>query len=264
MIEAPWLKACKKLPVGATARFRCCGRDAAGVLYNNPDAWEYYCHRCKHAGKERKQFVQQAVSLPEPRVQPAPADLKRVDDVSAVTQSQIYAFLATKGIMPEMIGDALWSDSAKRLVFPVSSGLYLGRAMTSHQSPKWIQYGGKSAFAYIAPKKQSVQGIILTEDFLSAKKVQHILNRYGAGDMAVIALLGTRLDKKLKMWIAENNFPVLLMLDGDEAGYAGTARIRRELRPFVKTSTFAVEGKDPKDMQAQEILDGIELHRPRS
>ena len=86
-MDQPWLRACKRLAVGQRARFRCCGRDAAGVLYNNPDAWEYYCHRCKQVGKEHKQY--QRIQLQEePRVQPsAPADAICISQAPAETQS---------------------------------------------------------------------------------------------------------------------------------------------------------------------------------
>lgn len=262
MMDAPWLRAAKRLPVGGVERFRCCGSTKAAVIFNKPDAWEMYCHRCKSSPKERKQFVQMQRVQQEARVQPAPADVINIADARQSVQQNVYSFLATKGIMPDMVEDLQWSDTAQRLVFPVSSGLSLGRATTTWQNPKWIQYSGKSSFVACSPS-HTVTGIILTEDLLSAKKVQYAVNRFGTGDMAAVALLGTRLDKRLKLWIAQNNFPTLMMLDGDEAGHAGVARIKRELRPYVKTGIFYVGGKDPKDLTIKEILDGIELHRPR-
>ena len=89
-MDQPWLRACKRLAVGQRARFRCCGRDAAGVLYNNPDAWEYYCHRCKQVGKEHKQY--QRIQLQEePRVQPsAPADAICISQAPAETQCFVF------------------------------------------------------------------------------------------------------------------------------------------------------------------------------
>lgn len=261
MIIQPWLKECKRLAVGQSARFRCCGTDKAGVLYNNVDAWEYYCHRCKGYGKERKQFVQQVSAVPERTVQPAPADAKRVISASPEVQNHIYSFLVNKGIMPEMVGDILWSQTSNRILFPLQSGISLGRALDSRQNPKWIQYGGRSSFA-MAPvlsksTDKSLMGVVLTEDYLSALKVAHVSNHYGNGDLVVIALLGTRLDSKLKLWIAERGLPVLLMLDGDDAGYEGTKRITQSLRLYTSVRAYAKDGYDPKDLTVQEIIDAI-------
>ena len=259
MIDAPWLRACKRLPVGGSARIRCCGRDKAAVIYNKEASWEMYCNRCKQPQFERKQYVQQIKHVVERPVQPAPADLICIRDASAEVQNMAYSLLASKGIMPEMVEDMLWSNASKRLVFPISSALYLGRAMTPAQHPKWVQYNGKSSFGYIAPKTQPVQGIVLTEDLLSAKKVAHASNRFGSGTIVVVALLGTRLDKRLKLLIAENNWPVLLMLDGDEAGWDGIKRIRRELKAFsgLRIGEHTVPGLDPKDMQVDSILEAV-------
>lgn len=259
MIDAPWLRACKRLPVGGSARIRCCGRDKAAVIYNKEASWEMYCNRCKQPQFERKQFVQQIKHVVERPVQPAPADLIRIGDASAEVQSAAYSLLAMKGIMPDMVEDVLWSNASRRMVFPISSSLYLGRAMTPAQHPKWVQYNGKSSFGYIAPLSQSVQGIALTEDLLSAKKVAHASNRFGSGNIVVVALLGTRLDQKLKLLIAQNNWPVLLMLDGDAAGYDGIKRIRRELKAFsgLRVGEFTRPGDDPKDLEIATILEAL-------
>lgn len=258
MIDAPWLRAAKRLPVGGVERFRCCGPDKAAVIFNKPEAWEMYCHRCKSSPKERKQFVQMQRVQHEARVQPAPADVINIADARQSVQQSVYAFLATKGIMPDMVEDLQWSDTAQRLIFPVSSGLSLGRATTTWQNPKWIQYGGKSSFAYIAPRTQPVQGIVLTEDLLSAKKVAYASNHFGSGNLVCVSILGTRLDARLKLLILEHNWPVLLMLDGDDAGYSGVKRIKRDLKAFpIRVGSFAVDGKDPKDLQMQEILEAL-------
>ncbi|UNA01146.1 putative DNA primase [Erwinia phage Loshitsa2] len=259
MIDAPWLRACKRLPVGGSARIRCCGRDKAAVIYNKEASWEMYCNRCKQPQFERKQFVQQIKHVVERPVQPAPADLIRIGDASAEVQNAAYSLLATKGIMPDMVEDVLWSNASRRMVFPISSSLYLGRAMTPAQHPKWVQYNGKSSFGYIAPLNQPVQGIVLTEDLLSAKKVAHASNRFGSGNIVVVALLGTRLDQKLKLLIAQNNWPVLLMLDGDTAGYDGIKRIRRELKAFsgLRVGEFTRPGDDPKDLEIATILEAL-------
>lgn len=290
MADAPWLAACKRLAVGQTARFRCCGRTPAGVLYNKPESWELYCHRCKSHERERKQFVSMAAPEVLPRVLPAPAQLIRVSQAPAEVQAHVYSFMVSKGLMPDMLEDALWSEELKRLVFQTQPGTYIARAMHSYQQPKWLMLGGTQSYA-IAPAQVGIVQtnvptthsaqithsisavsapakaldaladaglVVLTEDYLSARKVQWVAEKYMAGTMLrSVSLLGTRLQLSLKSLIVQANKPVLLMLDGDAAGDAGTARISRELRPFVPVSSYQIPGKDPKDMTVQEILSGL-------
>ena len=260
-MDQPWLRACKRLAVGQRERFRCCGRDAAGVLYNNPDAWEYYCHRCKQVGKERKQY--QRIQLQEePRVQPsAPADAICISQAPAETQSFIYGFLASKGIMPEMVEDAEWSKEKQRIIFRVGSAA-LGRAVHVRQQPKWVMYGHPVAFAVavpaVAPDVAAVAPlkVVLTEDYLSARKIQHAVTSYSALNVQAIAMLGTRLPTPLRAWLIQNRPEVVLMLDNDPAGHAGVAAARRALRPFMhcREHYFAA---DPKDAEIKEILEAL-------
>ena len=260
-MDQPWLRACKRLAVGQRARFRCCGRDAAGVLYNNPDAWEYYCHRCKQVGKEHKQY--QRIQLQEePRVQPsAPADAICISQAPAETQSFIYGFLTTKGIMPEMVEDAEWSKEKQRIIFRVGSAA-LGRAVHARQQPKWVMYGQPIAFAVAAPAVAPAVAaaaplkVVLTEDLLSARKIQHAVTSYSALNVQAIAMLGTRLPTPLRAWLIQNRPEVILMLDNDPAGHAGVAAARRTLRPFMQCREHYFAA-DPKDAEIKEILEAL-------
>ncbi|QBP32913.1 gp13 [Shigella phage Buco] len=287
MADAPWLVACKRLAVGQTARFRCCGRTPAAVLYNKPDSWGMFCHRCKSSPYERKQYV--SLVQPEilPRVLPAPAHLIRVSQATPETRAHVYSFMVSKGLMPDMLEDALWSEELKRLVFQTGQGTYLARAMYEHQQPKWLMLGGAQSYA-IAPARVGIAQtnahtthsaqtavaapaktldaaadaglVVLTEDYLSARKVQWTSERYSPqATVLAVALLGTRLQLALKSKLVQANKPVLLMLDGDAAGDAGTARISKELRPFVPVRSYQLPGLDPKDMQVHQILEGLNV-----
>ena len=260
-MDQPWLRACKRLAVGQRARFRCCGKDAAGALYNNPDAWEYYCHRCKQVGKERKQY--QRIQLQEePRVQPsAPADAICISQAPAETQNFIYGFLATKGIMPEMVEDAEWSKEKQRILFCVG-GAVLGRAVHARQQPKWVMYGQPIPFAAVGPAVAPAAAaaaplkVVLTEDLLSALKIQHAVTSYSALNVQAIAMLGTRLPTPLRAWLIQNRPEVILMLDNDPAGHAGVAAARKALRPFMQCREHYFAA-DPKDAEIKEILEAL-------
>lgn len=157
MTEAPWLQACKRLAVGQTARFRCCGRTPAAVLYNKPDTWQMYCHRCHTSLSERKQYVSLVQPEVLPRVLPAPAQLICISQTSAELQAQLYGFLMSKGIWPEMVGEAYYSPEHKRLVLKTGNGILLGRALHDYQSPKWVIYGNCDATGHgaYAPRFKS-------------------------------------------------------------------------------------------------------------
>lgn len=256
MTEAPWLQACKRLAVGQTARFRCCGRTPAAVIFNKVDAWEMYCHRCHEPQKVRKQYV--TLMQPEvlPRVLPAPTQLICISQTSAELQAQLYGFLMSKGIWPEMAGAVYYSEQLKRLVWDLQNGTYLARALHQYQSPKWVLMGQPAQYAD-AGTWLNTGVIVLTEDWLSALKVQYVSEKYGSEPVTAVALLGTRLSLPLKAKLIQLGKPVLLMLDGDSAGYAGRDTIQRTLKPFLQTRSYTIDGLDPKDMTCQQILEGL-------
>lgn len=256
MTDAPWLQACKRLAVGQTARFRCCGRTPAAVLYNKPEAWQMYCHRCKESLSERKQYVSLVQPEVLPRVLPAPAQLIQIHQTSAELQAQLYGFLVSKGLMPEMAGAVYYSEQLKRLVWDLQSGTYLARALHSYQAPKWVLLGNPCQYA-TAGTWLNTGAIVLTEDWLSARKVQYVSEKYGLEPVTAVALLGTRLSLPLKAKLIQLGKPVLLMLDGDSAGYAGRDAIQRTLKPFLQTRSYTIDGLDPKDMTCQQILEGL-------
>lgn len=257
-MDAPWLRIAKRLPVGGQTRFRCCGSDKAAVAFNNPADWSGYCHRCKEPMYQRKQYAEFIQVEPEKPVAAAPADVISIADANEFERESAYKFIINKGLMPDMVPNLCYSRQARRLVFPLTQALSLGRATMDWMKPKWIQYGGKSSFALTTPKTLDVRGIVLTEDYLSALKVQYASNRFGSGDVVCAALLGTRLDSKLKLFIAENHLPTTLMLDGDRAGYDGIKRITKDLGIYTKVRSYTIDGLDPKDMTMQQILEGLD------
>lgn len=267
MTEAPWLQACKRLAVGQTARFRCCGRTPAAVLFNKPEAWQMYCHRCKESLSERKQYVSLVQPEVLPRVLPAPAQLIQISQTSAELQAQLYGFLVSKGIMPEMAGAVYYSEQLKRLVWDLQNGTYLARALHSYQSPKWVMLGQPAQYATVvntgklnaqkwSGASQQTACTVLTEDFLSALKVAYVAERYSSSPITAVALLGTRLSLPLKAKLIRLGKPVLLMLDNDEAGWAGARMVQRTLKPFLPVHDRVLRD-DPKACNISEILEGL-------
>lgn len=256
-MEEPWLRACKRLPIGGTARFRCCGRTPAAVLYNNPDSWQMWCHRCKQTAYERKEFVTLAAPVQQRDMPAVPDDAVLLQEAPAETQSHVYSFLVGKGIMPDMIPEnTKWSQEQKRLLFPAGESTWLGRATTNWVQPKWLTYGPAVQYAIAQPASpQNATEVVLTEDYLSALKLAYVSSKFFQSRALPIALLGTRLSPRLKAGLVDMKLPVLVMLDGDTAGYSGTETVRKHLKPFLPLREFSVPGKDPKDLQCNQILE---------
>lgn len=254
-MDAPWLQACKRLAVGQTARFRCCGRTPAAVLFNKPEAWQMYCFRCHTSLSERKQYVSLVQPEVLPRVLPAPAKLIQISQTSAEMQAQLYGFLMSKGIWPEMAGAVYYSEQLKRLVWDLQNGTYLARALHQYQSPKWVLMGQPAQYAD-AGTWLNTGVTVLTEDWLSALKVQYVSEKYGSEPVTAVALLGTRLSLPLKAKLIQLGKPVLLMLDNDEAGWAGAKMVQRTLKPFLPVHDRVLRD-DPKACNISEILEGL-------
>ena len=257
MTEAPWLQACKRLAVGQTARFRCCGRTPAGVIYNKLDSWQLYCFRCHTSLSERKQYVSLVQPEVLPRVLPAPAQLIQISQTSAELQAQLYGFLVSKGLMPEMAGAVYYSEQLKRLVWDLQNGTYLARALHQYQAPKWIQLGSPVQYATTQSLNcECSRFTVLTEDWLSALKVSWVAGKYSSEPVTAVALLGTRLSLPLKAKLIQLGKPVLLMLDNDEAGWAGARMVQRTLKPFLPVHDCVLRD-DPKACHISEILEGL-------
>lgn len=254
--DAPWLKAAKALAVGQSARFRCCGRTPAGCIYNKPDSWQLYCFRCKTSITERKQYVSLVQPEVLPRVLPTPAQLIQIHQTSAELQAQLYGFLVSKGIMPEMAGAVYYSEQLKRLVWDLQNGTYLARALHQYQQPKWVMLGQPAQYAAAQPLQCPTEQVVLTEDWMSALKIQWVSKKYSSVPVTAVSLLGTRLSLALKASLIQMNKPVLLMLDNDEAGWAGARMVQRTLKPFLPVHDRVLRD-DPKACNISEILEGL-------
>lgn len=253
-MEAKWLQIAKNLPVGTSTRYRCCGSTKAGIAFNNVDSWSSYCFRCHTSLKEFKQYQSLSEGLQQHKVTEVPTDLQKLSECSEYIREVVYKFLLTKGIYPSMIQEAMYSAELKRVLFKVTQSVYMARALNQYQQPKWLQLGGRCQFAVVGQVPEPSK-IVLTEDLLSAIKINYVQREFGTGDVLAVSLLGTKLDTKLRAIIAQSGVPVLCMLDGDTAGYRGTERIQKDLQVHTQVSTYAEQGLDPKDLSCQKLLE---------
>lgn len=253
MADEQWLRAAKRLAVGQTERFRCCGRTAAAVIRNEPDKWTCSCYRCKGYHVERKQYAQLAVPEVLGRELAAPQDLKRLPELDAGLQQFLYGFLIARGIWPDMAGDVYYSEQYKRLVWKLSTGSYIARALHEYQFPKWVMLGKSLQWAQLGSTGTAT---VLTEDYLSALKVQQVAERYSSQTITAIALLGTRMSVGVKAKLIHEGKPVVCMLDCDTAGFNGTASIIKQLKMFVNVQDRHLNC-DPKEATVKTILGAL-------
>lgn len=261
----PWVLAAKRLAVGQSKRFRCCGSTPAAVIFNNTDSYSMYCHRCKGNHYERKKYV-----VLNPVTQVNKMSLEIPQDSVPISSDYyieylVFNFLHTKNMalayFPNNI-NITYSPKAKRVIFnDAESGVVLGRYIpnksTDEHPCKWVNYESKTPYA-IVHKGVNPTTIILTEDYFSAIKVAFALRKSDMNydDFQVIANLGTGISKALRAYIASASFKHgICMFDGDKAGYAGAFQFHKRLRVFCeKISNCIHNGLDPKDMQVHDIV----------
>lgn len=257
--DEPWLRACKRLAIGATKRYRCCGATPAAVLYNNPQSWDMYCNRCKQTVKKRKEAIRIQAPVMERAMQPVPAQLKRISQVSADEQHRVWTFLQRKGLDPLILPSDRFMLAAGRLVIPFGGGVF-GRSLSPQLQPKWVQYAGPESnkvarFLWLGVPNGEYA--VIVEDQFSAIKLAYASNM----DITVYCSLGTRAHVDLRAAVAAAGHKrVLVWYDGDLAGEAGCATLRKALRPFTQVRTLTIPGKDPKDLQLpeiKEVLNGL-------
>lgn len=254
MADELWLRAAKRLAVGQTERFRCCGRTAAAVIRNEPDKWTCSCFRCKSYHSERKQYAQLAVPEVLGRELAAPQDLKPLPELDTGLQQFLYGLLIARGIWPDMAGDVYYSEQYKRLVWKLSTDSYIARALHEYQFPKWVMLGKSLQWAQLGSTGTIT---VLTEDYLSALKVQQVSERYSSQTVTATALLGTRLALGLKSQLILEGNPVVCMLDCDAAGFNGTASIIKQLKPFLPVYDRHLN-VDPKQATVNQILGALD------
>lgn len=249
-MEEEWLRQAKRLAIGQTSRYRCCGKTAAAVIRNETDKWSCLCFRCKGHHVERKQYAQLAVSEVLGRELTAPQDLKPLPELDVGLQQFLYGFLINRGIWPQMAGDVYYSEQYKRLVWKLSTGSYIARALHEYQQQKWVMLGKSLQWAQLGNTGTIT---VLTEDYLSALKVQQVSEKYSSQTVQAVSLLGTRLPLGLKAQLIKEAKPVVCMLDDDLAGWNGTASIIKQLKPFVPVHDRHLN-VDPKVAQCSQIL----------
>jgi hypothetical protein len=149
----------------------------------------------------------------------------------------------------------------QRLYFPIFNerGVQIAelfRAINNRIKPKNLKVRLVENVPLIYfPLHQKVEKVlVLTEDQISAIKASEIV--------PTAALLGTNLNEDgLRLFHKLGLEEIILMLDGDKAGYIATVELADKLKPFFTVrQIFLKKGFDPKDLSYDELRRLIELH----
>lgn len=254
--HSEWLLKAKAVPVGQKRRVHHgCGATASMDVWNNPESWSAYCHRCHDSGRVYKEYLT-----------PVPKDVvvyrKYCNSADLVELSvlrskhpewfrRMIVLLQAKGVstaLLESVGARLrYNVKDHRLVLSFS-GVDIGRDCTGAAPAKWLKYHRDDGIGYVYLQGKNTQDtrVAITEDLFSAAKITYYTG------VSSMCLLGTALDdhKVTKLLQAI----VLVCTDGDKAGYDAARATKQRLEVLgVPVQVRIKDGYDPKDMTPEEL-----------
>lgn len=275
-----WLPQAQRLAVGRSDRIIHKGdgsRRSNLVIYHTPDGWNAWCHACNVGDGVKKTHIRLSERAPMASTSlDPPTDIKWSWELPEWRREQLVRFLLSKGLVESWLPRWGYSEHRGRLILNPTSWAddqYLGRDITGDSSIKWIAYGvrGKPYVVERATARTQEQTTLyLTEDVLSMYKLGWVLGLYHSSSITNGTYIGTTLGtaitpKQLSHIIGMNFRKVVVFYDGDGAGSAGSGAVSHRIRSLMPladvVSMTAPYRQDPKDMQAQAMLDHLEKYR---
>ena len=256
--HSEWLDQAKAVPVGQKRRvYHGAERTAAMDVYNNPDSWTCYCHRCHGTGYMRKQFIEKVQE--DVPVLRRYLDRRQLVSLTELHEKHLERFkrlvvlLHTKGVSLPVIDalEPMYNISDDRLVFQFY-GVNIGRDCTDRSPMKWMIYHHDSplGWVYLQGSKDLIHErelVVLCEDLFSAQKIRHYTG------VSTLCLLGTKFPNELAGELL--NKYVVCCTDGDDAGDKARRMIYNRCQLFGIPVTHAdvPRGYDPKDLKPAEL-----------
>lgn len=258
MQDYEWLQKAQSLPVFGSARVYHGSEHRPNMVVRNlPDKWSAYCFACKEYAEKRKEYV---------RIQEEQKAISRETISREISlfnkQAQwlapmhdIAMFLHTKHMSIDLLRNynPCWDITRKRLSIEVPSGK-LGRDIYGMSKAKWYNYNRDLHYVSLWNSEGIPEVSVLCEDTFSAIKGAHFVP-----NVEFIAVLGTAMNKHLESWLLHSQpKKVYLMLDGDQAGVDGCARIGRRLQLLgFNVINRSPEIGDPKDQNKEWFIDRL-------
>lgn len=206
------------------------GKDPCLTITKTPDGLKYFCHRCDEGGfYVIKTLSPDATVAAWKRLQePPPSKDESVDDVilpsdcvpvvkdgkwnSMKVPNKAIHWMWESGfqIPTEVTWECYWSDSEKRVLFPIRSKDrlegYVGRDVSGEMS-KYRTIKRKDIDRLYYTAQGDDEHVVFTEDIMSARKVN------AATGYTAVALLTTHVT--LKTLVPFKKYNIFLWLDGD-------------------------------------------------
>ena len=213
----------------------------------------YHCFRAKcglsGALSTHEGVRQEAKAKPKPR--PYGGDLLPVPE--AIYNSMFGKY----GLSPRDVSDQgiTYAPGINRIRFPMYN--YMGyvfgenlKAVSPEQKPKTLinKFNDVPNLHFPLGQRNGVYAtLVLVEDQTSAIKVAQI--------HPCAALMGTNTsDEGLKQLLQLGTKRVILMLDGDDAGFEGSIKLAKKLVPFVEVVRCVLpKNNDPKDLKLEHL-----------
>lgn len=253
--SSEWLGQAKKVPVGQKRRVYHGGEETKAMdVYNNPESWSAYCHRCHEGARIYKELLEKPdESAPQYRKYLDQSKLLKLSAVDTHIRARIVKLLHDKGMSTVTIAalKPWYNPVDERLVFRFY-GVDIGRDTTGRSGAKWLVYHRdvQRGYVYLQGENsyQTREPVILCEDLFSAQKI-----RYYTG-WSTLVLMGTNFKEEIAHFLLDKF--VVIATDGDKAGWKSMRSIltRCSLFGIEAVSVDVPDGLDPKDMQPNHLI----------
>lgn len=206
----------------------------------------YHCFRAKCGVTGALSTTGEGRTQAKPKARPRPYGGALVRVPLEVWEQVFAKYDISQAMLTEQ--GITFATEINRVRFPIYNymGYVIGenlRAISPEQKPKSLVNKFNDVPLLHFPYGQFWKGaLVLVEDQVSAIKISKI--------HLCASLMGTNLsDSCLKQLLMLGIKKVILMLDGDDAGFAASIKLAKQLVPFVEVVRCVLpKGKDPKDM----------------
>ena len=171
------------------------------------------------------------------------------------------AWLYKAGLSREDIGEmgGYYHPPTDRVVLPVyglDGGIIWYQARSINRKPKYLSPPKPAEGLMTGYRLHEARrsGIVLTEDLLSAYKVQKYAH------VGTIPLLGTSVPTTVLAYLVGAEAPVLIWLDPDKWGRRGATHAFRQLQAVGVRARIVHTDTDPKLKSSREIFELVRKH----
>lgn len=236
-----------------------CGLGRTLLLSRNEDGVSAHCFRCNDSAfiKDERSLAERIAALAKARaadvevIRPELPEPRERDVQQWPKAARVWLYKA--GLSNDHIERLgfYWHEPTQRVVMPVFEDgelVYWQARSLNPNVPKYINPTVERGT--VAPRfGRGGACIVLTEDILSAVKVGMVNEAW--------SIMGTSLPDKIALRLVAAARPVIVMLDPDDAGRKGTAKIIGQLRLLGLTAGSYLGRADPKILNRWEIQDAI-------